>query len=48
MIRRIYVLPLTAILLLTAATAKPQHVALPAVERVVLANGTVLILNEKK
>ncbi len=47
MMRRLYMLPLTAILLLTAATAKPQHVALPAVERVVLANDTILILNEK-
>ena len=36
-----------AILVLIAATANPQGVALPAVERVVLANETVLILNEK-
>jgi len=40
-------LPLTAALLLIAHFAEAQNVTLPAVERVVLANGTVLILNEK-
>ena len=43
----IRVLPLTAALLLIAHFAEAQNVTLPAVERVVLANGAVLILNEK-
>ena len=40
-------LSLTAVLLLIAHTAEAQNISLPAVERVVLANGAVLILNEK-
>jgi len=43
----IRVLPLTAVLLLIAHLAEAQNVTLPAIERVVLANGAVLILNEK-
>ena len=47
MMRNLHMLSLAAVLLLFALFAKAQDVTLPAVERVVLANGAVLILNEK-